>query len=463
MHKSAGNAIEFNEAAAAIGAEVMRFIYASKNPTSNLNFPHIKQKRGKKGHSGLANEVKRKLLTFWNCYSFYVTYAEVDGISPDMLNVPMEQRSELDRWIVSKFQHLVRFAHKSFEGYRVHNLMERFEQFQDQLSAWYLRRSRRRFWKTGNDTDKLAAFTTLFEMLEGLCRLMAPVLPFLCEEIYQNIVRSVQPDSPESVHLLDYPVYDPALADADLEARIDTVITYKNLALGLRNKNNLKVRQPLRRLLIRPRSAAERQALQAAGMRAQLLEEVNVKDLELAENSESFVQTSAKPNFKTLGPRYGRVMKGIQAYLVEVDVAALQEDLKAGGLHRFDLDGTSVTLTGEDVFLSHAGPEGLAVHLEGDLFVALDTVITSELELEGMARDFVRGVQNHRKDLDLQVSDRIRLRYRAQGKVAQAIEACGDYIANETLAVRITADGELEGGALVKVRGEKVGIAVEVV
>lgn len=465
MHKSLGNAIEFNAAAEKIGAEAMRYIYAAQTPTSNLNFPDISDSRPKdRVHRD--QEVYREILTFWNCYSFYVTYAAVDGITPAQLTVPLAERSELDRWILSKLDRLVELARDSFEGYRVHLLMQSFERFVNELSTWYLRRSRRRFWKSESDTDKLAAYTTLYQVLETLCRLIAPVLPFLTEEVYQNLVRSVQPTAPVSVHLLAYPEVCPERRDAAAEARVDAVVRYCNLGLRLRNESGVKVRQPLARLLLKPETETERAALGSAALQAQLAEELNVKAIELLDSTEGLLDVTVKANFKVLGPRYGRHMKEIQAHLAATPPQGVRAALASSGSYHFTAaDGAVIELLPADLEITEKAAADLACATDGGAFVALDTRLTPALTREGLARDFVRGVQEHRKELDLHVADRIRLRYTAAAEVAEALVEWADFIGRETLAVEVLAEPDpmASPGKVLKVGGQAVSIRVEVV
>jgi len=461
MHKSLGNAIEFSTAAETIGAEVMRYIFAAQNLTSNLRFPDISPTR-RKDVVHHDQEVQRTLLTFWNCYSFYVTYAEVDGITPAQLEVPFAERAELDRWILSKLQRLIRHAHECYAEYRVHLLMESFERFLEDLSNWYLRRSRRRFWKSESDTDKLAAYSTLYEVLQVLCRIMAPVLPFLTEEVYQNIVRRVSPSAPLSVHLLPFPEYSEERVDAGLIERIDVIVKVKNLGLGLRNRSNLKVRQPLARMVVCPESPAERAALETPALVAQLLEELNIKRLELVESSQSLVSVQVVPNFKVLGPKYGALMKEIQAALRAADPSQVQAALAGDGQYPLEVGSTRVVLTAEDLEVRHSAPDGIAFAFQGATFAAIDTTVTEELKREGLARDFVRGVQAVRKELDLNVADRIHLRFRAPAAVVEAIREWSEYIARETLALELNADDTLtdDGASAFKVDGQPVVVRV---
>ena len=441
MHKSAGNAIEFNEAAETIGAEVMRYIFAGQNPVHNLNFPDIHHtKKGQ--HRHLDVEVRRKLLTFWNCYSFYIQYANVDGVKPGEFDIELKKRSQLDRWIISKLQHLIEHATACFETFHIHHLIDRWERFiEDDLSNWYLRRSRRRFWKSGSDADKQAAYATLYEILLTCCQLMAPVLPFLCEEIYQNMVRSVQADAPQSVHLLEHPQYDATKVDDVLEATIGTIIRYKNLGLSLRNTANIKVRQPLGKLIVKPETPRELEALKNSDDVAILLEELNVKTLELTEDETSLVTRRFKANFATIGPKYGKLTPKIVKHVAGLDSLP---DPNAAGELQLKVEGESVVLEKQDVEVLLEGPEGLTVLVDEGAFVALDTTITDALAREGFARDFVRHVQNLRKEKDFDISDRIELKYHASGDIASGLSEWTEYVKGETLALRYERVDEQE-------------------
>ncbi|HWB78800.1 MAG TPA: class I tRNA ligase family protein, partial [Nannocystaceae bacterium] len=283
MHKSAGNAIAFDDAAEVFGAEVMRYLYAAQPPAQNLNFPDMPKEQSATKQS-IDGEVRAKLLTLWNCYAFFITYAEADGWTPGGDTIPVAERAELDRWILSRLQRLVGAAHDAYADFTVHRLVERIEQFTDDLSNWYLRRSRRRFWKSSADKDKQAAYQTLHHVLDTLSRVIAPMLPFLSETIWQNLVRGVVPGAPDSVHLTAYPQVDPALVDDALEQRIGCVIRTKNLALALRNQANVRARQPLGKLIVRARDAHDRGVLADPHFASALLDEVNIKSLELIDD-----------------------------------------------------------------------------------------------------------------------------------------------------------------------------------
>ncbi len=453
MHKSAGNSIAFDEAAEALGAELMRYIYAARNPSHNLLFPDLDSTGTHDTHT--AEEARRKLLTLWNCYSFFVTYATVDSWRPSR-PPDREAASELDRWILSRLQHLVEVAHSSFEAAAVYRLMARFEQFNDELSNWYLRRSRRRFWKSESDTDKESAYRTLYTTLTTLARVMAPLLPFLAEEMHRNLVCTVNDDAPASVHLEPYPEVDAAWVDDELERQVACVIRTKNMALGLRAKANVKVRQPLGTLYVRPQDADDREVLADPGFVAQVLEECNVKQLRLIEDDAELVSSSVRPNFKALGPRYGRQMKAVAKHLTEVDAATLQSALAGGGTYCFELEGTEVEIGEGDVEIVHEAPEHLPFAHDQGTFVALDTSITAELEREGIARDLNRQAQQQRKAIGLEVSDRITVELEASDRIAEAAEEHREYLRRELLAERVERVESVEGGVEAKAGGETV-------
>ena len=461
MHKSKGNAIAFDEAAEVFGAEVMRYLYASQNPIHNLAFPDLPAAGSQRtGKSGIDGEVRARLLTLWNCYSFFVTYAGIDGwrggAAPAL---PVGERSELDRWVLSRLQRLIQSAHQAFADFTIYRFVDRLEHFTDELSTWYLRRSRRRFWRSGSDQDKEAAYQTLYGVLTTMTRLLAPILPFLCEEMYANLVRGVDPDAPESVHLTDYPQADPELIDPGLERGIDCVIRAKNQALKLRSLARNKVRQPLGRLLVRPRDDADRAVLADAHFAGQLLEECNVKRLELIEDEARIATLEVKPRFDVLGPRYGKRVKAIAKHLGELEAAGLRQSLREGPVE-LEVEGERVEISADDLTFDLRGPDQLEVAEEQGTFMALDTALTPALEAEGIARDFNRQAQERRKSTGLQVSDRIELEFSASDRVAEAVGAHEEWLRGELLAGEIRRVGELSESAPAKVSGEKVFLRV---
>lgn len=441
MHKSKGNSIAFDDAAEALGAEVMRYIYTEQKTAQNLNFPDLKP-TGNAGQT-IDGEARRKLLTFWNCYSFFVMYATADDWKP--AGSPPRPTNELDRWVLSRLQRLVEAANSAFQNFEQYRLTEAFQEFDEEFSNWYLRRSRRRFWASDNE-----AYQTLYTVLTTVIRVMAPSLPFLTEEIYQNLVRSVDPEAPESVHLTTYPKVDASLVDEALEKNIEAVIRLKNLALHLRTQSKVKIRQPLSTLQVRPRDEADRKVLENPDYAAQILEEANIKQLALVEDETKLVKVRLKPDAKKIGPRAGKYLKAISQALEQA----------APGVNKVEVEGQTFELAPDEIIVSFEGPETLKCSLEQGTFMALDTTLTPELLQEGVARDFNRLVQDQRKTLGLDISDRIVVEYSASEKLTEAIAAHQDYLRGELLAERLEASAAQNGGAKLSLAGEDIFVTI---
>ena len=448
MHKSAGNAIWFEDAAEKMGVDVMRWIFACHNPVTNLNF----------GYKA-ADDVRRRILTWWNTYSFFVTYARVDGYDPRGDAPAPADRSDLDRWILSRLQSVIAVARREYEDFNVMALMRVAERFIEDLSNWYVRRSRRRFWKSGGDADKQAAYATLYEVLVSLSRVLAPVVPFLTEAMHQNLVRTADPDAPESIHHTAFPEVDEALVDERLEQEVDAVIKVVEMGRAARNATQLKVRQPLAKLRIKAPDAVTREGVEKG--REQILEELNIKDLELLDDAAGLLTYSLKPNFKVLGPRFGKAMGAVGKAVAALDAGAIVPRVQAGESIEIEVDGKPETLAPDDFEVRSESAEGYHAQEDHGWLVALDTRLTETLVLEGVARDLVRQVANLRKDADFNVDDRIRLYVEAGGKVREAVEAHRDFIARENLAEVIELTSETTPHeAKVKIAGEAVRIAV---
>ncbi|MBM3783128.1 MAG: class I tRNA ligase family protein [Acidobacteria bacterium] len=444
MHKSKGNSIAFDEAAEVLGAEVMRYLYAAQKTAQNLNFPDLKS-TGAAG-SGIDGETRRKLLTFWNCYSFFLLYAETEKWKPAGEYSPGS--NELDRWVVSRLQRFIGTAHAALQAYEHYRVVEGFQEFTEEFSNWYLRRSRRRFWENDND-----AFATLYHVLLTVCQLMAPVLPFLTEHMYQNLVRAVDPAAPESIHLTRYPAARAEWLDDSLETAIETVVRIKNLALNARTLGKQKIRQPLDALYVRPRNGAERAVLADANYAAQVLEEANIKRLVLIDDELALVKATLAPDAKKVGPKAGKNLKAMAADLAAMDPRPI---LKGEGVTLYD-----VALTNEEIVVKYEHPT-LVSTAEGGTFVALETHLTPELVDEGIARDFNRLVQDQRKAKDYDVSQRITIRYRASANVARALAAHEEFLKNELLAVELT-QGDAADGAKLNLAGEEIFVTTSIV
>ncbi|MBT4034407.1 MAG: isoleucine--tRNA ligase [Candidatus Marinimicrobia bacterium] len=423
MHKSAGNAIWFEDAAEKMGVDVMRWMYASQVPVNNLNFGY---------HA--ADEVRRKVLTLWNTYSFFVTYARLDKFDP-MSALNESTLTELDRWILARLNQLVGQARKDYDSYQADKLMLKINRFVDELSNWYVRRSRRRFWKSENDTDKWAAYHTLYQALVTLSKLIAPISPFFTEALYQNLVVALDPEAPGSIHLCSFPEVDERRLDDELLRRVDVVIKTVELGRAARNKANLKVRQPLANISVY--FPGEQDRAFASDLQGQILEELNIKTLTVVENADDLVQYDIKPNLGLLGPKYGKDMGLIRNLINAVEPQELLKQSKAGdSIHLSDGDKTFELLP-EELFVSTIEPEGQAVVEEAGVVVAVETELSEALISEGMARDFIRNVQNMRKDAEFDVSDRISIFVEVDESLKKMILEHQEYIANETLAEEI--------------------------
>ena len=427
MHKSWGNAIEFNEAADRMGVDVMRWLYCDHKPEKDLTFGYHR-----------ADEVRRQfLIPLWNVYSFFVTYAEIDGWTPTNGSLKTAA-SPLDRWILARLHQLLGAVTDKLEGYEPNLATAVVDEFIDDLSNWYIRRSRRRFWaKAGasaaSDADKNAAYATLYHVLVTLSRLLAPFTPFVTEVMYQNLVRSADTGAPESVHHCDWPAPDAEFLAANQELLAQMALARQVVTLGhaARAQANIKVRQPLGKVVI----FAPNQAKDLAAMRDLVVEELNVKELQVAREAGELVSYRLLPVNKVLGPKFGKQFPQVRAALSAVaDPAAAAAALEAGGSLTLDVAGQTVELTPDEVLVQTQAREGLAVLSEGGVTVALDTTLTPELVAEGLAREVVRRVQTMRKDAGFQLDDHIVTRYETGGELGDVIAGWAGYIQAETLS-----------------------------
>jgi isoleucyl-tRNA synthetase len=436
MSKSKGNAIAFDEAADKMGADVCRWMYCRSNPAAHILFGY-----------GAANEVRAKfILKLWNTYAFFCNYARLDGFDASAPQVPISERSDLDRWILSDLQLLVRTARQSFESYNVMAFCLEAERFvDDKLSNWYVRRSRRRFWKGEQGADKLAAYQTLYTVLTTLAKLIAPVIPFLAETMYQNLRTAADP---ESVHLCDYPEADARLIDEDLSADMEALLRLVTLGSAARNVAKIKVRQPLAELKVKASSDAERDAVRRFS--DQIAEELNVKKVAICENpwqlcrrDYHLVESRIKFDF---GAKAGMVIAALKRLPKELtSQLGGQEEPYVLVLPSGERETLNQPHSYYEIMVS--GVEGWAAVNDSSTFVGVDIRITDSLKLEGMAREVVRHVQDSRKGANLEMEDRIELHLATESaKLQQAIEAHRGYIAGETLATR-WAEGPLNGEA----------------
>jgi isoleucyl-tRNA synthetase len=396
-------------------------------------------------------------LTLWNVYSFFVTYANLD--KPTVTTLPIAT-SDLDRWLLSELNVLVRDVTAAYDNYDVPNATRPIEAFVEKMSTWYLRRSRRRFWKSESDSDKQAAYSTLYTALVTVAKLLAPAMPFLAEELYQNLVRSVDQDEPESVHLAEWPEVLPEMIDESLNRDMALVMRLVSLGHSARQKANRKVRQPLAEAAFSVGNASERKAVE---MYADLFtDELNVKQVRLLDSATEAISHTVKPLPKQLGQKYGNKFPAIQKAVLAMNAEEAAHTLLAGQSLKVQVNGDSYDVLPEEVEVKALAKEGFAVAEEGAYVAALVTDLTPELVQEGLAREFVRRVQDLRKTADLDVADRIDLFVEASPGLRSAVEAHKDYITTETLTSNLTFGSPPEGASMVEdgFDGEKVKVGL---
>ena len=429
MSKRLQNYREPTEVFAKYGADAMRwFLVSGQAPWNSIRFQE----------SAIQESQREFLIRLHNVYSFFVIYANIDGFDPSQTERPaVGDRSLLDRWVLGELHQAIAVVTERMDALDNFPAANRINELVDALSNWYVRRSRQRFWASGFDQDKQAAYWTLYECLVTISKLIAPFVPFLAEGIYQNLVCSVDPSSPESVHLCDWPEADPSLVDEALSADMALVREIVSVGRSARTDAKLKVRQPLSAVEVL--LADHRQDEVVATYESLITEELNVKRAELAERAADYVEFAVKPNPKSLGPRFGKRRPLIAEALAAADAAQLRQQLVDTGELFLQLEGEEIRLTNEDVFVNLSAKPGYAAAQGRRVVVVLATEVTPELKREGLARDLVRAIQEIRRDLDLAFDDRIQLGILAEGQVAEAVATHTDYIKGETLALELTA------------------------
>jgi isoleucyl-tRNA synthetase len=418
MSKSERNYTDPQEVIDQFGADALRLFL--------MNSAVIRAEDLKYTDEGVREVLKTVIIPFWNAYSFFVTYANIDKVTP--VNRPESPDHPLDRWVLSEVERLVETVRSHLDAYELQKAIEPIVAFIDSLNNWYIRRSRRRFWKSENDSDKKQAYDTLYWVLRTLTLVAAPVIPFITEAIFRNIRT---PADPLSVHLCDYPEPDASRRDYELERKM--AITRQTVSMGraIRTMHNLKTRQPLAAIHLVTRDIDARRILRE--MEDIIRDELNVKDVVFRENEEELVEYSAKANFRELGPRLGSRMRGAALVIEQLRPREIQQ-LMEGSTLSIDVEGESVEITAESVLVQRHEKENLKVLNEGALTVALDPEITRELWQEGIVRDLIRAVQNLRKESGMEVTDRIVLALEVEPEIAEAIRAFEEYLTGETLA-----------------------------
>jgi isoleucyl-tRNA synthetase len=435
MSKRLGNAVDPFETLSTYGADATRwYMISNANPWDNLKFDL----------EGI-EEVKRKFFgTLYNTYSFFQLYANLDNFSYAEADIPLSERPEIDRWILSELNTLIQKIDDYYAEYEPTKAARAISDFtQDYLSNWYVRLSRRRFWKGDYQQDKISAYQTLYTCMVTLAKLGAPIAPFFMDRLYMDLNSVTKKETFESIHLSDFPVYNEAFVDKSLERKMESAQTISSLVLSLRAKEKIKVRQPLQKIMIPVSSKQQKEEILAV---ADLIKhEVNIKDIELLEEASDILVKQIKPNFKTLGPRFGKDMKAIAGAVTNFSAEDINK-IEQNGVLDIVINGKNITLDLDDVEITSQDIEGWLVANEGNLTVALDVTINDDLRREGIARELVNRIQNLRKDSGFEVTDKIDIMLQKDEHIISAVEANKAYIKAETLANQLEIIDELENG-----------------
>ena len=429
MHKSWGNAIWFDDAAEKMGVDVMRWLYASQNPEHNLLF----------GYSH-GDGIRKKLIQFWNSYSFFATYAEVDGFDPSKTNIMDADLNIMDKWIISKLHLFIKESNEALNGFSSEKMMKKFELFLDELSNWYIRRSRRRFWKSEDDSDKQAAYAVLYEVLTKTIKILAPVIPFVTENMYQNLVKNVDVSMPESVHLCDYPKSDESRIDLSLMDKVDALRRIIELGRSARNKASIKIRQPLAKIAFFIKDDNLFNFIM--DQQQVVLDELNIKMIIRVDNETELIKYKVKPNLPLLGQKYGSELQIIKQKLNGIDENELLKQIRNKNKYKIELKDDEIYLGRDDLIFESESMEGYTSSGDDNFTVGLTTQLNKELIQEGIVRDIIRHVQTMRKNANFAVEDRIKIYSLVDGPVWEAISSFEKLFKNEVLAVDLIKESK---------------------
>ena len=449
MSKSKGNAVDPFEALETYGADAIRwYFYINSAPWLPNRF-----------HGKAVMEGQRKFLgTLWNTYAFFILYAEIDSFDPTKYVLDYDKLPVMDKWLLSKLNTAIKEVDDNLENYRIPEAARVLDNFVDEMSNWYVRRCRERFWAKGMEQDKINAYMTLYTALVEICKAAAPMIPFMTEEIYQNLVMSVDKNAPESIHLCDFPTVHEEWIDKDLEQNMEEVLHMVVMGRAARNAANIKNRQPIGTMFVK----AEKEL--PAFFKEIVEEELNVKEVVFREDMSSLTSYSFKPQLRTVGPKYGKVLAGIKEYLAAIDglaAAAAVTNLKDGGTLDFEVNGTAVSLGEEDLLIEVAQMEGYVTEADNNMTVVLDTNLTESLIEEGFVYEVISKIQTMRKEADFEVLDHIKVSICDNVKLSAIVEKNQAVIAGKVLADSISSDETLAISKEWHVNGEKVTIGVE--
>ena len=446
MSKSKGNAVDPFEALEQYGADAIRwYFYINSAPWLPNRF-----------HGKAVQEGQRKFMsTLWNTYAFYVLYAEIDQFDATKYTLDYEKLPVMDKWLLSKLNTLVKTVDENLGNYRIPEAARALDSFVDEMSNWYVRRSRDRFWAKGMEQDKINAYMTLYTALVTVAKTAAPMIPFMTEDIYQNLVRNLDPSAPESIHLCDVPVANEQHIDKELEDNMEAVLKIVVIGRACRNTANIKTKQPIGKMYVKADFALSEYFVEI------IEDELNVKNVEFTEDVSAFTSYTFKPQLRTVGPKYGKYLKQIQQTLASLDGNQAMAKLKAEGALKLDNISDEVVLCEEDLLISMAQKEGYVSDSEGGVTVVLDTNLTPELIEEGMVREIISKLQTMRKEADFEVTDRIHVTYSGSDKVGGIFEKYGENIKTVVLADTVT-EGTTDGYQKEwKINGETVLLGVQ--
>ncbi|MCU6762557.1 Isoleucine--tRNA ligase [uncultured Roseburia sp.] len=446
MSKSKGNAVDPFDALEKYGADAIRwYFYINSAPWLPNRF-----------HGKAVMEGQRKFMgTLWNTYAFFVLYANIDNFDATKYQLEYDKLSVMDKWMLSKLNTLVQTVDDNLANYRIPEAARALQDFVDDMSNWYVRRSRERFWAKGMEQDKINAYMTLYTALVTVAKTAAPMIPFMTEDIYQNLVRSIDKNAPESIHLCDFPVAEMSMIDKELEKNMDEVLKIVVMGRACRNSANIKNRQPIGNMFVKAANNLPEYFVQI------IEEELNVKKVTFSEDVSSFTSYTFKPQLRTVGPKYGKVLGRIQKALASLDGNAAMNQLKSTGLLKLDIPDAEVELSEEDLLITMTQMEGYVTESDNEVTVVLDTKLTPQLREEGFVREIISKVQTMRKEAGFEVMDKILLSYEAGKKAADIFEKFGNDIQKEVLAVSVLG-GTLQGYQKEwNINGEQVKLGVE--
>ena len=429
MSKSKGNAVDPFDALNKYGADAIRwYFYINSAPWLPNRF-----------HGKAVVEGQRKFMsTLWNTYAFFVLYADIDNFDPTKYELNYDQLPVMDKWLLSRLNTTVQAVDNDLANYKIPEAARALQEFVDEMSNWYVRRSRERFWAKGMEQDKINAYMTLYHALVTIAKTAAPMIPFMTEDIYQNLVRSVDKDAPESIHLCDFPTVNEAWIDKDLEADMKELLEIVVLGRACRNTANIKNRQPIGTMYVKAEKKMSEFYTDI------IADELNVKEVKFADDVESFISYSFKPQLRTVGPKYGKLLGGIRQALTDINGTAAMNELRTNGVLKLDINGNDVELTEEDLLIETAQTEGYVSESDGETSVVLDTNLTPELIEEGFVREIISKIQTMRKEAGFEVMDKIVVYAHGNDKIQEVMKAHEDEIKSEVLADEMVL-GETDG------------------